>query len=172
MKQRIFRLVPLLILALLLAIRVADPAPLRQMRIFVFDSYQRLKPRQVDIARSPVRILDIDEESLARLGQWPWPRTVMVKLVERLHAMGAVVIAFDILLAEPDRRHAVTPDVQIHVAQRAAPRIYAAVSGQCRDRRDIWKPCRKADMLRSAVAGGGDHLASPCHSSANFANDT
>lgn len=103
MKQRIFRLVPLLILALLLAIRVADPAPLRQMRIFVFDSYQRLKPRQVDIARSPVRILDIDEESLARLGQWPWPRTVMVKLVERLHAMGAVVIAFDIVLAEPDR---------------------------------------------------------------------
>ena len=50
-----------------------------------------------------MRIVDIDEESLRRLGQWPWPRDRVAALVERLHALGAATIAFDVLFAEPDR---------------------------------------------------------------------
>ena len=37
-----------------------------------FDTFQRLHPREFQNA--PVRIVDIDEESLRRYGQWPWPR--------------------------------------------------------------------------------------------------
>ncbi|MEW6428021.1 MAG: adenylate/guanylate cyclase domain-containing protein [Thermodesulfobacteriota bacterium] len=50
-----------------------------------------------------VVIVDVDERSLAALGQWPWPRTVLAGLVERIAAAGAAVIAFDMVFAEPDR---------------------------------------------------------------------
>ncbi len=50
-----------------------------------------------------VVIVDIDERSIARLGQWPWPRTVLADLLQRLTAAGARVVGFDIVFAEPDR---------------------------------------------------------------------
>src|SRR5690349_9254636 len=66
-----------------------------------FDLYQRIKPRVY--APVPVRIVDIDDASLSRLGQWPWPRTLVASLVDKLKANGAAAIAFDIVFAEPDR---------------------------------------------------------------------
>ncbi|MGC3987943.1 MAG: adenylate/guanylate cyclase domain-containing protein [Pseudorhodoferax sp.] len=88
-------------LALALAVVLADPAWLRAMRHAVFDQYQRWQPR---VAQDMgVRIVDVDEESLARLGQWPWPRTRMAELVERARAGGAAVVGFDAVFAEPDR---------------------------------------------------------------------
>jgi adenylate cyclase len=51
----------------------------------------------------PVAIVDIDEASLAKLGQWPWPRTRIADMVANLTKLGAVVIAFDVIFAEPDR---------------------------------------------------------------------
>lgn len=50
-----------------------------------------------------VVIVDIDEKSLKTLGQWPWPRTVMAELVDRIRAAGVRAIGFDIVFAEPDR---------------------------------------------------------------------
>ena len=50
-----------------------------------------------------VVIVDIDDESLAEIGQWPWPRDTVAKLVSTIHANGAVVIGFDIVFPEPDR---------------------------------------------------------------------
>jgi adenylate cyclase len=49
-----------------------------------------------------VRVVDIDEAALKAYGQWPWPRSRVAELVERLHASGAATIAFDVLLVEPD----------------------------------------------------------------------
>jgi adenylate cyclase len=89
------------LLLLLLALRVADPLPMEVLRNQGFDLYQRLKPREP--APAPVVIVDIDEESLARYGQWPWPRTRIAELIERLAAAGAIVTGFDIVFAEPDR---------------------------------------------------------------------
>ncbi|HYB98014.1 MAG TPA: adenylate/guanylate cyclase domain-containing protein [Candidatus Limnocylindrales bacterium] len=82
---------------------VSDPAIdlVMSIRNAVFDGYQRSMPRKYEPA--PVRILDIDEESLARLGQWPWPRTRIAEIVARLRELGAASITFDILFAEPDR---------------------------------------------------------------------
>ena len=68
-----------------------------------FDFYQSLKPRVAEPDKRPVVIVDIDEASLQALGQWPWPRTLIAELVERLQRAGAAAIAFDILLTEPDR---------------------------------------------------------------------
>ena len=67
----------------------------------VFDVYQQLSPRIYEPA--PVRVIDIDEKSLEQLGQWPWPRTLLSQLVDRLNSLGAVSILFDMVFAEPDR---------------------------------------------------------------------
>ena len=85
----------------LAALRVADPAPIEEFRVRTFDTYQVIDPR-VKSAR-PVVIVNIDEKSLAKFGQWPWPRTRVADLVANLTRLGAVVIAFDIMFAEPDR---------------------------------------------------------------------
>lgn len=79
-----------------------DPANIVEgLRRSVFDYYQRLQPRAYQDA--PVRIVDVDDASLARVGQWPWPRTTVASLIERLSRAGAAAIAFDIVFAEPDR---------------------------------------------------------------------
>ncbi|MFL6814784.1 MAG: CHASE2 domain-containing protein [Bradyrhizobium sp.] len=84
-----------------LALRIADPAGLEEIRLRTFDTFQLVDPR-VKTAR-PVTIIDIDEKSLAKFGQWPWPRTRIADIIINLTRLGAVVIAFDIVFAEPDR---------------------------------------------------------------------
>ncbi len=70
----------------------------------VFDVYQEVKPREIPKpADKPVTIIDLDEQSLETIGQWPWPRNVLAQLVENLMQMGAVLVAFDVVFAEPDR---------------------------------------------------------------------
>src|SRR6195952_5953421 len=95
------RLICLALLIGLAALRIADPLPIEELRVRTFDTYQVIEPR-VKTAR-PVRIVDIDEKSLTRYGQFPWPRTRIADLITRLTALGAVVIAFDIAFPEPDR---------------------------------------------------------------------
>ncbi|MFQ5625461.1 MAG: CHASE2 domain-containing protein [Methyloligellaceae bacterium] len=89
------------LLIALVALRAWDPAALEILRLKTFDLYQIAKPR---VAKSrPVVIVDIDDKSLNALGQWPWPRTVVAQLVERIAAGGAAAIGLDIVFAEPDR---------------------------------------------------------------------
>ncbi|MCB1486923.1 MAG: adenylate/guanylate cyclase domain-containing protein [Bauldia sp.] len=84
------------------ALRVADPFFLQALRLIAFDSYQRLDPQDYD-PELPVRIVDIDEESLKRIGQWPWARTTVAALLQNLFASGAATVAFDVLFIEPDQ---------------------------------------------------------------------
>src|SRR3982751_7100104 len=77
----------------LAALRIADPAGLEEIRLRTFDTFQLVDPR-VKTAR-PVRIIDIDEKSLAKYGQWPWPRTRIADLINALTNLGAAAIAFD-----------------------------------------------------------------------------
>ncbi len=96
----------LLILVGFALLRLADPVPLRELRVRTFDTFQLLDPRVKKV--KPVTIVDIDEKSLATLGQWPWPRSIMADIVADLTRLGAVVIAFDVMFPEPDR---LNPDV-------------------------------------------------------------
>jgi adenylate cyclase len=101
------RLVCLALLIGFAALRIADFAPIEEIRVRTFDSFQRIEPRK-KLATSPVAVIDIDESSLRKLGQWPWSRTKIADLVADLTRLGAVVIAFDVIFAEPDR---LNPDV-------------------------------------------------------------
>ena len=102
------RLVCLALLVGFAALRVIDPAPIEELRVRTFDTFQVIEPRVK--AMRPVTIVDIDEKSLAdpRLGQWPWPRTRIADIVTNLTRLGAVVIAFDAVFSEPDR---LNPDI-------------------------------------------------------------
>ncbi len=89
-----------------LSLQLLDPLPLAGLRNAIFDQYQRWQPRSH--GTTPVRIVDIDEESLKRLGQWPWPRTRVAALTERIRGAGAATIGFDVMFAEPDRSSPLT----------------------------------------------------------------
>lgn len=84
-----------------LAAQVFGVSAVDRAGLLLFDSYARAAPRAYEDA--PVRIVDIDDETLRRLGQWPWPRTDIARLTDLLANAGASAIAYDIVFAEPDR---------------------------------------------------------------------
>ena len=90
-------------LALVVLVQLANPAPLQRLRAQVFDAYQRAEPWDSSRTAGGVTVIDIDEESIARLGQWPWPRNDLATLTRRLGEAGAAVVAFDIVFSEADR---------------------------------------------------------------------
>jgi adenylate cyclase len=53
-------------------------------------------------SENPV-IVDLDEKTLSRFGQWPWPRYRVALLLEKLKASGASAIALDMVFADTDR---------------------------------------------------------------------
>ena len=99
-----------------------DPLPMQVLRNATFDQYQRWEQRHVN--DSLVRVVDIDEASLAKIGQWPWARTRLAELVARLQDAGAAAITFDIVFSEPDRT---SPQAMLKT-WKAGPTIKAALA--------------------------------------------
>ena len=79
------------LLAVLICLRIWDPAPLEELRLRSFDLYQSISPRSSPVR--PVVIVDIDEASIAALGQWPWPRTILADLLTRLDELQVAAVA-------------------------------------------------------------------------------
>ena len=94
-------LIALGVLAAFIVLRATDSQPVQLLRFKVFDGYQQITPRAD--SNQPVVIIDLDDESLAEHGQWPWPRTLLAKLVLKLKKAGVVAVAYDIVFSEPDR---------------------------------------------------------------------
>jgi adenylate cyclase len=95
-------LVPLVLCAIL---SLWEPFGVRALRDLEFDIFQRWSPRTYD-PESPVRVVAVDDESLQRLGQWPWPRAELAALIDKLTAAGAAAVVLDVLFAEPERASA------------------------------------------------------------------
>ena len=81
-------------------LRAADPAPVEQLRLRAFDRLQIFRPRP---QRLRVSIVDIDEASLQRYGQWPWPRHLLARLIGEIARQRPLVIGMDMIFPEPDR---------------------------------------------------------------------
>jgi len=93
--------IPAAALACVLFLQASGFAWVEWVQHRAFDVFQQLKPREyVDAG---VRVIDLDDESLSRLGQFPWPRTQVARLEKRLQDLGASVTAYDIFFSEPDR---------------------------------------------------------------------
>ena len=100
--SRLTWIVGIVVTTLMVLLYGAEPRVLQQARAALHDGYQRAAPRTSD-PESPVHIIDIDEDALREFGQWPWPRTYLAELTDRLFDLGAVTIGYDILFGEPDR---------------------------------------------------------------------
>lgn len=84
------------------AILLPDAAsPLRGIRFWAFDTYQVWFAREQRSA--PAVIVHVDDHSLLRVGQWPWPRDIVARLIDRIAARAPAAIALDIVFSEPDR---------------------------------------------------------------------
>ncbi|WP_323048267.1 CHASE2 domain-containing protein [Paraburkholderia sp.] len=83
------------------ALNEALPDYFQTARQLLFDQYQRRFPR-IPTAQ-PVTIVEIDEETLATVGQWPWPRNRLAELVDAIAAKKPLAIGLDIYMPEPDQ---------------------------------------------------------------------
>jgi adenylate cyclase len=108
-------LLPTLVVAVLSLYR---PALFLGLEYDVYDRLIRWVPVRPPSDR--IVIIDVDERSLASVGQWPWRRDVIGKLVSALRDMRAAAVALDIVFAEPDRfeGQGVTPDDALAAALR------------------------------------------------------
>ncbi len=91
----------LLTIMLVVAAAFSPISPLDRLNYLVFDAYQKIRPRPA--TESAVAVVDIDDESIRRLGQWPWSRTVIASIIDRLTEEGASAIGLDVVFSEPDR---------------------------------------------------------------------
>ena len=92
---------PVLLAALTLLSARIEGGVVSLPRHFLFDTYQQILPRTRMSA--PVTIVAIDEESLAAIGQWPWPRDKIAALIQAIDRHAPAAIGVDILFVEPDR---------------------------------------------------------------------
>ena len=85
---------------LLLALRVFDPTPLQSLRGQVFDSYQQLD----EVVQSDdVVLINIGEKSLAKYGQYPFPRQYYAQMVVDVAMKNGGVLGWTIMFPEKDR---------------------------------------------------------------------
>ena len=94
-------LVGLLTLALLATAIGLEPVWNTRLQSFWFDSFQRLQSRTVE--STPAIVVEIDERSIDALGQWPWPRTLLAKLIRDIELYQPAAIGIDIWMPEADR---------------------------------------------------------------------
>jgi signal transduction histidine kinase len=94
----LYGLVPAFICA---AAALYPPALLTRVDLAAYDTLLRFAATRVPDGR--IVIVDVDERSLATVGQWPWRRDVVGRLIDRLRSMDARTIALDIIFSEPDR---------------------------------------------------------------------
>ena len=91
-------IVPVFIVAVLALYR---PPFLARLDDSVYDTV--LRSARTQPPGSGIVIVDLDERSLSTLGQWPWPRDLVARLIAGLRDLGASTIAMDVVFAEPDR---------------------------------------------------------------------
>jgi adenylate cyclase len=155
MTIRTGRLYVLLVGALLAAavfVRYLDPFVVQALRLIAFDTYQRLAPERYD-PELPVRIVDIDEASLAVIGQWPWPRTIMRDLVVKLGKMGAAVVAFDFKFGEPDRTS--LEEVVKRLPAEQAATLAASIAGATTNDRAFAAALKQVPSVLAVTLTGG-----------------
>jgi CHASE2 domain-containing sensor protein/serine phosphatase RsbU (regulator of sigma subunit) len=115
--------VTVLVLLLLLAALQPDGRTLSGLRLAMFDTYQRSFPRKP--VSAPALIVTVDEASLKRYGQWPWPRTLLARLLEAVGRGHPAAIGIDLLLPEPDR---LSPDQLAPALPGASPVLRSELS--------------------------------------------
>ena len=145
------RIACILIVLVLLVLRLADPWWVQSIRTAVFDSFQIILPR--DVPAEPVLIVDIDEDSLDRIGPWPWSRHTLARLVDRLGDGGATVVGLQMVLPDPQHDDRAWPAAAGLVRGDAAGLLPSAVPSPDQD---LARALRRAPSVLGVSVGSGD----------------
>ncbi len=86
--------------SLLILMRIIDPSLLEQTRLNTFDALIKTLPEEKS---QEIVLLNIGEDSLAELGQFPWPRHHYAQMIADLRNKNAGMIGFTIMFPEADR---------------------------------------------------------------------
>ena len=90
------------ILVLLIALKIANPSFVKSISNLSFDLYQKVFT--LNKTDSDVVIIDIDEKSLGKFGQFPWSRSVFAKILENVNKSNPKAVGFDIFFTEKDKQ--------------------------------------------------------------------
>lgn len=91
----------LILLVLLILIKIINPAFVKSISYLSFDLYQKVFAEKKD---SDVVIIDIDESSLGKFGQFPWNRKVFADILDKINESNPKAIGFDIFFTEKDKQ--------------------------------------------------------------------
>tara|TARA_A100001015_G_C14862460_1_gene660931 strand:+ start:459 stop:1067 length:609 start_codon:yes stop_codon:yes gene_type:complete len=91
----------LVVLLLLISLKIVNPSFIKSVSYLSFDLYQKVFAQKKD---SDVLIIDIDENSLGKFGQFPWNRMVFAKILEQVNLSNPKVIGFDVFFTEKDKQ--------------------------------------------------------------------
>ena len=72
-----------ILLLILISIKIANPSFVKSISFISFDLYQKIFPLEKN--ETEVVIIDIDEKSLGKFGQFPWSRSVFAKILENVN---------------------------------------------------------------------------------------
>jgi adenylate cyclase len=86
-------------LALLLLVRIADPSFIESVRLRYFDTLITSQQTK-DV---PVYTVNIDEATLDKLGQFPFPRDMYADIIKEIYKRDAGLVVFNVLMPEKDR---------------------------------------------------------------------
>ena len=89
------------VLLLLISLKIINPSFIKSVSYLSFDLYQKIFAEKKD---SEVVIIDIDEKSLGKFGQFPWNRNVFAKILDQLNTSNTKAIGFDIFFTEKDKQ--------------------------------------------------------------------
>lgn len=120
----------------------------------LYDAAMATQRHDPDVA---VRIVAIDDRSLAEIGRWPWPRAVHAQLVERLREAGAAVVVLDIILAEEDP-HDPAGDAALARAMAAHGAVVLPVTHGTYGARSAGEALPAAPFAAVAAAFGHIHI--------------
>jgi adenylate cyclase len=168
-RRLVVTLAGLVALAVALGLRWVDPEGLSIARFLVFDRYQKIAPRMYEPA--PVRVVAIDEESLRRFGQWPWPRHVIADLLDRLTAQGAAAIGFDIVFAEPDRTSPARIVADWALSEPARADLAPLIAGLRDHDERLAEAIANAPTVLGMIFHGEEAVAEPPPKRGGFAGD-
>ena len=91
-----------ILLFLLIALKTANPGFVKAISFLSFDLYQKIFPLKKE--SSEVVIIDIDEKSLKKFGQFPWNRSVFARIIENVNTAEPKAIGFDVFFSEKDKQ--------------------------------------------------------------------
>jgi len=91
-----------ILLIFLIALKIINPSFIKSISYLSFDLYQKVFP--LEKRETDVIIIDIDEKSLGKFGQFPWSRSVFAKIIENVNKTDPKAIGFDIFFTEKDKQ--------------------------------------------------------------------